>query len=267
MNKKVIYTCLVGNYDELLQPLVVDESFDYICFSNDIKEEKVGVWQIRPIPYSCKDNARLSRFVKILPHKVLSEYDWSLWMDANIQITGKELYDKFNEKIREGNLVSQVPHLFPPEDCTYDEIRYAYLCGRCGIVTSIKQYCRLKREGFPAHFGLFENNVIFRKHNDGLVVAQSQHWWSEFCKYTKRDQFNLMYIFWKNNYYPDYLFGEKQNSRNVSFLQWREHHTKKIVKETFVQKIDTSIKYHLIILFSNLFDLIDIIYNYSGSKT
>ena len=42
MNKKVIYTCLVGNYDVLRQPLAIDESYDYICFSNDIKEERVG---------------------------------------------------------------------------------------------------------------------------------------------------------------------------------------------------------------------------------
>ena len=93
MNKKVIYTCLVGNYDVLRQPLAIDESYDYICFSNDIKEERVGVWQIRPIPFKHKDKARLSRYVKILPHRALEDYEWSLWMDANIQITKKLLKD------------------------------------------------------------------------------------------------------------------------------------------------------------------------------
>ena len=48
MNKKVIYTCLVGNYDVLRQPLAIDESYDYICFSNDIKELESGKYVQSP---------------------------------------------------------------------------------------------------------------------------------------------------------------------------------------------------------------------------
>ena len=99
MNKKVIYTCLVGNYDVLRQPLAIDESYDYVCFSNDIKEDRVGVWQIRPIPFVHEDKARLSRYVKILPHRALEDYEWSLWMDANIQITDKEFYAILDSKM------------------------------------------------------------------------------------------------------------------------------------------------------------------------
>lgn len=259
MNKKVIYTCLVGKYDELRQPLVVDDTFDYICFSNDIIEDRVGVWQIRPIPFSCKDNARLSRYVKILPHKVLSEYDWSLWMDANIQITGKRLYDIIESKIIKDVLVSQVPHLDPPEDCIYDEIKFAYMCGRCGIWKTIKQYYKLKSVKFPSHFGLFENNIILRKHNNSFVVNLSQDWWLEFNKYTKRDQFNLMYVFWKNNYYPGFLFEQDQSSRNVAFLQWRKH-AKEQIQETFWGKMDFRIRYYARNLLSKLFNLVDLIY-------
>ena len=51
MNRYVIYTAVVGNYDEIKQPQVVDNRFDYILFSNDIKEKNVGIWQVRPIPY------------------------------------------------------------------------------------------------------------------------------------------------------------------------------------------------------------------------
>ena len=38
--KCVIYTAMVGGYDEIMQPLVVDDRFDYILFSNDIKENR-----------------------------------------------------------------------------------------------------------------------------------------------------------------------------------------------------------------------------------
>ncbi len=179
MNKKVIYTCLVGNYDMLRQPLVTAEGYDYICFSNDIKEERVGVWQIRPIPFKHKDKARLSRYVKILPHRVLANYEWSLWMDANIQITGKEFYSILDNKISEGGKIYQVNHCIPPCDCTYEEIKRAYLCGRSELLKTFLQYRHLQKEGFPAHWGLFENNLILRKHNDPLVRKISEEWWTE----------------------------------------------------------------------------------------
>ena len=73
MNTKVIYTCLTGNYDTLLQPEVVDNSFDFICFSNDFNETKIGIWEIRKIPFETNDNSRLSRYPKILSHKVLQD--------------------------------------------------------------------------------------------------------------------------------------------------------------------------------------------------
>lgn len=253
MNKKVIYTCLVGNYDDLLQPLVVDDSFDYICFSNDIKEEKIGVWQIRPIPYENKDKARLSRYVKLLPHNVLEEYDWSLWIDANIQIVGKELYKILVEKITLGNEIYQVNHCIPPCDCTYEEIKYAFLLGRCPFIKSVQQYCYLKRSGLPAHWGLYENNIILRKHNSPLVRNISEEWWNEYMIYTKRDQFSLMYVYWKNNYKPELLLLRNQNTRNVNFLTWNIHIKDK--KHSLKKSILLRVNYVLY----NFFKFLDII--------
>ena len=47
MKKIAIYTVLTGGYDQLKQPSVTDERFDYICFSNDIPKDRIGVWEIR----------------------------------------------------------------------------------------------------------------------------------------------------------------------------------------------------------------------------
>lgn len=253
MNKKVIYTCLVGNYDVLRQPLVVDESYDYICFSNDIKEKRVGVWQIRQIPFECKDKVRLSRYVKILPHRVLADYDWSLWMDANIQITGKELYSILDSKITDGGKFYQVTHCLPPCDCTYEEIKFAYLCGFSGFRKTFLQYRHLKKNGFPAHWGLFENNFILRKHLDPLVRKVSEEWWTEFMSYTRRDQFNLMYVYWKNDLMPGLLLPPNYNTRNVDFLKWNFHSV--TPKDTFIYREKFRIRRYLSLVFRVL-DLI-----------
>lgn len=223
--KKVIYTILVGRYDHLLQPLTVDEGFDYICFSNDFTEDSIGVWKIRKIPFDDADKTRVSRYAKLLPHKVLQEYDYSLYMDANIQIVGREFYRLVNEKIGEGICIAQVPNIF--RDCIYKDIEIAYRRRKVDLRGAKEQYRHLKQEGFPAHFGLFENNVILRKHNDAKVIGISEAWWSEYCTYTHRDQFSLMYVYWKNGYMPSYLFGEGKNARNVDFLKLTKHPRKK----------------------------------------
>jgi len=250
MNKKAIYTCLVGNYDVIRQPLVIDESYDYICFSNDIKEKKVGVWQIRPIPFEHKDKARLSRYVKILPHRVLGDYEWSLWMDANIQITGKELYQILESKMAEGGKIYQVNHCLPPCDCIYEEIVFAYLSGRTGLCKAFLQYRHLKRCGFPTHWGLFENNIIMRRHLDPQVKKISEEWWTEFMKYTKRDQFNLMYVYWNNHLMPGLLLPADCNTRNVTFMKWHFHQV--LQKDTFIHRRQYRIRKCLSYLFKVL---------------
>lgn len=250
MNKKVIYTCLVGNYDVLQQPLAVDDNYDYICFSNDIKEKSVGVWQIRPIPFEHKDKARLSRYVKILPHRVLVDYDWSLWMDANIQIIGKDFYSILDSKIADGGKIYQVTHCLPPCDCIYEEIKFAYLCGLSGFCKSFLQYWHLKKNGFPVHWGLFENNFILRKHFDPSVKKMSEEWWAEFMSYTRRDQFNLMYVYWKNNFMPGLFLPPDHNTRNVDFMKRHSHFV--TPKETFIYRKKFRIRKYLSLAFKVL---------------
>lgn len=240
--KNVIYTILVGNYDRLMQPLAVDENFDYLCFSNDIKEKKVGVWTIRRIPFQDSDKTRVSRYPKLLPHKVLQEYDYSLYIDANIQITGRELYDLINRKIEEETLIAQVPNIF--RNCIYKDIEIAYRKRKVDFKGAKRQYKHLKQEGFPEHYGLFENNVILRKHNDPKVVEISEAWWKEYSNYTHRDQFCLMYVYWKHNYMPTFLFGEGKNARNVEYLKLEKHPRKKNVFLRTEKMLDNNEKFH-----------------------
>lgn len=219
--RKVIYTSIVGNYDSLPQPLVVDESFEYVCFSNDIKERRVGVWQVRPIPYSNSDRTRLSRYVKLQPHLVLSDYDVSVWMDANIRILGGEFYRIVNECIDSGALMAQVQH--PQRDCVYEEITECYKDVRIGLCDALRQKRHLMEIGFPRHFGMMENNLILRRHNDPLVKRISDEWWKEYLDYSIRDQLSLMPVCWRMGFRPELLLGEGLNARNVPYLEIIRH--------------------------------------------
>lgn len=221
MTRKAIYTCLVGGYEQLLQPEVVDNDFDYICFSNDIHDSQVGVWKIKKIPYQHELSSRLSRYVKILPHKVLPGYDYSVWMDANIQIKERFFYEKVNHRILEGHLVAQVPH--PTSKDVYEEIRNAYYGEKTDWRSAKNMLTYLRKNGYPQSQGVFENNLILRKHNDTRIISISEDWWQEFCYSAPRDQFSLMYVYWKHHYKPCYLFDATHNARNVSFLKYHIH--------------------------------------------
>ena len=49
MEKCVIYTCIVGSYDELQQPAAVDPDFDFVCFvgKGEKSADRDGVWELR----------------------------------------------------------------------------------------------------------------------------------------------------------------------------------------------------------------------------
>lgn len=87
-NKKVIYTVIAGNYDSLLKQPNVD-GYDFICFT-DNKELKSDLWEIREIPQELNDltDVKKNRCIKILAHKYLPEYDFSIYIDGNISILG-----------------------------------------------------------------------------------------------------------------------------------------------------------------------------------
>jgi len=221
--KKVIYTSIVGGFDELIQPSVIDYSFDYVCFvrKGQTDTKRQGVWQIVEIPYDNCDNRILSRFPKLLPHKVLSQYDYSLWMDGNVSINDQRLYDIINEKIANGVLYSGVNHW--GRDCAYDEA--------AGIANKVKEPLLslartvrfLKKQNFPRHYGLYENNVILRKHNDPIIVNFDNLWWSLFCKYAKRDQLCHPYCYREVGLEFDYLLPKQYCARNHPYFKYVKH--------------------------------------------
>ena len=222
--KKVIYTCITGNYDELMQPLAVDGSFDYVCFSDTVSEPRVGVWEIRPFPEEASALSPIarSRYPKILPHKVFgeTEYDVWVWMDANIRIVSSSFYEVVDWLVDSGCDIAQVPH--GDRDCIYDEIPRCYIDLRLGLGQALRRKRYLRRLGFPRHFGLMENNLIFRR-NGSVALRVSEAWWESFGKCPVRDQLSLMPVYWWLHIYPALFFGEGRNVRNVDCLELVRH--------------------------------------------
>lgn len=212
--KKVVYTALTGSYDALEQHQYVNPEYNYICFSNDFGDKKkIGIWTIRKIDYPSDDKQLQSRYPKLQPHEVLPEYDISLYVDANVNILTPYIFKRIEELLKEGVLLAGVKHQF--RDCLYEEGYRVWIGGVDKNIDVIRrQLSYYKQDGFPRHFGMYEANVIFRQHNDPLIIKQCDEWWRLRLNYSKRDQLGYSYSLWKYNIPFVYLLPEDQWARN-----------------------------------------------------
>ncbi len=204
MNKYVIYTALTGSYDNIMQPKVIAADFDYICFTNNVQISQAGVWKIKKIPPVIDDLQRLSRFPKMHPHVLLSEYEYSVYIDANVCIISNEFYDVVRNKISNRVLLSGIKH--PLRSCVYDEFYNVWLWRKEKDFSIMrKEYRFLKRSGFPRNYGMYEANIIFRNHQDKQIIAQCEQWWLMINTFSKRDQLSYSYTLWSQKIPFDYL--------------------------------------------------------------
>ncbi len=212
MNDYAIYSAVVGHYDKTSQPQVIDPRFDYILFSNDIKERQIGVWQVRPIPYHNDIPTRIARWVKTHPEELLPEYQYSLWIDANVLICGPTLYERSLALQAEGVLVSSMWH--HQRNCIYDEA-VEVMCAQREHELPVYQWVRiLKKEHYPQRNGLFETNVLFRAHRHNSVREMDALWWNCIDNYSRRDQLSFCYALWKKGVECAFFLPKGQNVRN-----------------------------------------------------
>ena len=223
MKKIAIYTSIVGNIDSLMEPHIIHDQCDYICFVEKGKtvNYKKGVWQFREIPYANKDNRVLSRFVKINPHLVLAEYDYSLWIDGNVTISDYKFYEILWDKIDKEIDYSGVCHW--GRDCSYEEAYAILNANKDSVKRIVRSLLFLKRNNFPKHYGMYENNVIFRKHNKQNIIEFDTLWWYLYLKYSHRDQVLHSYCLYKMGICFDYLLPPEYCARNHYSLYYKKH--------------------------------------------
>ena len=82
-----VYTVLTEGFEDLLDQSVAEHSdVDFICFTDDPSIIS-NTWTIRPLELMfTQDPARSSRVAKLCTHRVLPEYDVSLYIDNTVRL-------------------------------------------------------------------------------------------------------------------------------------------------------------------------------------
>lgn len=234
MKKFAIYTALIGDYDNIQQPEITDERFDYYLFTDECNEKQIGVWNVRRVDYTNVDKTRIARWVKTHPELLLSEYQATLWIDANLQITSDFLYNRVSELYEQGVQLSSVYH--PYRHCIYDEAYNVY--GLDDEQTIFKWCHYLRSVNYPRQNGLYETNVLYRI-NDEQIHKVDELWWETICQYSRRDQLSLNYALWKIPIEQTFIFPQGEhvdnslNIRKIAHTRTAKLHGRRGIKETF----------------------------------
>ncbi|MBR1648593.1 MAG: DUF616 domain-containing protein [Alphaproteobacteria bacterium] len=195
--KMVIYTCLTGSYDALIVHDFLNPECDYICFTDDkqlLDKKYFGPWKIEPLRFAEMDNSKNNRWHKMHPHLLLDSYQSSLYIDSNINFKTGKVFEYIRSVPRKC-FIALPRHA--RRDCIYDEARFVVQSGlddKQNVDILLQKY---RDDNFPAHFGLAENNVIFRRHSNPRCIKLMEDWWELFVKYSRRDQLSLFYLLWK----------------------------------------------------------------------
>jgi len=235
----VIYTSIFGNYDDIIEQKL-SSNWDWKYFS---EENSLPLYS---------DNTRNAKRFKILPHRYLQDYEYSIFIDGNMKVIGNidELVDKY---LSDSNVAffSHSQNKLDPRNCIYDEYnamihfgnrntsecakkeKTVFDCdGRCrdeypyyhykddpNVMN--KQIQNYAYSGYPKDNGLITAMVILRRHNEKDCIQTMEDWWTEIKYNSRRDQLSFNYVAWKNKLKFNYINGDSRD--NEFFLNMGTH--------------------------------------------
>lgn len=214
--RKVVYTCVTAGYDKVAPLFFKPGDCDFLLFTDD-PEIKVDGWTTIeiPNPYDLS-SIQLARMLKILPHRFLKEYDYSIWLDASYDIIGdiSELFFYLND-----NVFALFEH-FEKMETIDDEAKAIINSSKADPDAITKQVQSYYNKGYIDKGKILETGIIIRKHYDLLLMETMEVWWSEIKNHTHRDQISLPYVLWKTGLNPHIIHGNNRKSN----LFVRRHH-------------------------------------------
>ena len=177
--RNVVYTCITQGYDEI--PLDRPEGdFDFFCFLDQVtfdrnRERLGGSSGIEFRVVSANESPQeTNRRYKIRAHDFLSKYSHSIYIDGNIRLK-QNPFEVFNR------IPGETPvalYAQPHRECAYREIDELVRVGIAKARDASRLKSAMRVFGLPSNYGLFEANVIFRRHMDPRCILLMDVWWS-----------------------------------------------------------------------------------------
>lgn len=229
--KTVAYTCIIGDYDELVLPEnSLLEHYDFYVISDKQPSVRgnykwINIYDV--VPKDIVDPTRMNRFCKINAHLVFPDYDRSIYFDGNITI--KKDMDVFFDRLTDLKIGVIGENGL---DSLYKEGVRLMTQNRENADIIFKQVEHYWKNGMPEEFGSWFCSILLREHNNLKCKEIMEKWWEELCRWSRRDQISFPYVLWEKGYSKDDLVTLSGNCLNYfdnEFWHWEKKH--KIVRQ------------------------------------
>ena len=223
-----VYTCITNNYDALNEPLSIEENCDYFFITDKKGEEQISadsVYKIvdidKVVPQRVASPKDKNRYCKSHGYEIFKDYDYSIYLDGNIQIVKPVL--SLLELI---NAVGVAVHKHPYADDVYEETLCNSLSSRITKEEADSAMKWLWERGMPRFYGMPECSVILCDNKNPLAGKLLDDW---FCNYdkgvAKRDQMYMAFTLWKMDVGIDEVGTLPGNWRTNGYFEKVASHT------------------------------------------
>jgi SAM-dependent methyltransferase len=201
----VVYTTvLAGAYEQPANTFPEDATgFERICFTDD-PHLVLENWSVVLLDDVALDAGRESLRPKLLPHAVLPEFEWSLYIDHRVRLKVNPLDIQRMYAAGDEQFVS---FKHPERDCIYDEAEEVIHRGMDSERRVREQVDYYRQKGYPSHDGLIDSSMLLRRHSDPAVARMSAEWFEHVLRFSKCDQLSFNYVARRNRFshslFPD----------------------------------------------------------------
>lgn len=194
MKKIAVYTCITGGYEEVKEPLTIEDECDYFLISDNEGMRKEPYHWIDvdlTVPDKEMSNKDKNRYCKLHPHLLFLGYDYSIYLDGSIQIKRPIAHNV--TCVGQSGLAL---HKHRSGDCVYTEGIFLTWLGVVKKEEMIEEASRFMNIGIPRHFGLRECSMIVTDLRNSIALELYDKWYEEYLRGSKRDQQALIYTLW-----------------------------------------------------------------------
>ncbi|WP_081372014.1 glycosyltransferase domain-containing protein [Selenomonas ruminantium] len=223
--KVIVYTCITGKYDNFSEPLYKSPNCHYVAIT-DNQVDKQSNWEIISIDRYADcipaglNNLQINRWIKMHPHLLFPEYDYSIYVDGNVTIVTDIMPIILRQHM--GNKFLGI-HLHYCREKIKSEANALLSCGKVNYKSKKKMMEQIEsyyKKGYDDSVKLLEATIIVRKHNNERCIKIMEDWWTEFISGIQRDQLSLPYVLWNNDVCMNdiYLLGDNEYANPRFFI-------------------------------------------------
>ncbi len=196
----IVYTAIIGGYDELPGIESFHPDITYVCFTDspdDIGPH--GQWNICPIESYFRDGKLTNGFIKANSHLLFGTDCITTWVDSS-------LFDiKLDPGVIQGYLqkspIATAPHLL--RDTVEAEADIVVMFGLETKSSAVRQLKRLHEAGYADARRLSATLMLMRDHRNPQVRKANTLWWDCISSGVRRDQLSFDYACWEFDISPE----------------------------------------------------------------